>query len=307
MALPYTTIDAFIDALDRCERPVAMLAHQDDEVAFGGTLARCADRARIVWVTNGDGMYFETDVSPKQYGEIRKAETLKSAAAVGITAKQTECLDFSEVEIYRRLSYVTLNPEAVIWLRPWFTKMIDAIRDRVFALRPQALFVCAYQGGNPEHDLTHYFTRLALDDYEKETGETVPLVQVPMYEYIVAVALRFNPFYPGLRWRYRLREEDFAKKRRMYDAYPSQTDLFEKFQAIIQGVGLLTLATSGRRLTIEQYLGVEEYGPVSANWDYLKNPHNLDSANYIGDHFAGIPVSFDASVRPIVASFPRRF
>jgi LmbE family N-acetylglucosaminyl deacetylase len=306
MSLPYVTIEQFVTALDRMERPVAILAHQDDEVAFGGTLARVGDRARLVWVTNGDGLYYDANVSPKQYGEIRKAEALKSAAAVGIAAKRTECLDYSEVEIYRRLSYVTQNAEAAIWLRPWFTKMLDDIRDRVFALRPEAVFVCAYQGGNPEHDLTHYFARLAVDDYEHETGKKIPFVHVPMYEYIVAVALRFNPFYPGLRWRYELQPGELTRKVSMYEAYPSQIDLFEKFQKIIQGVGLLTKATRGHGLTIEEYLGVEEYGPVAEEWDYLKNPHTLDRANYIGDHFAGIPVSFDASIRPIVAAFPRR-
>jgi LmbE family N-acetylglucosaminyl deacetylase len=306
MALPYTSSEEFIQALDRLERPLAVLAHQDDEVAFSGVLARCGDRARIVWVTNGDGLYYEAGVSPPQYGEIRKGEAVNSAAAVGIAADRIECLDFSEVHIYRRLYYVTQDPDAAIRLRPFFQNMAERIRDRVFAHRPQVVFTCAYQGGNPEHDLTHYFARLALDDYEHETGETVPLIHVPMYEYTVLVALRFNPFYPGLRWRYRLHDAELTKKRRMIEAYPSQSGLFEGFERVLRRVGKLAALTSGRPLTAEEYLSTEEFGPVPETWDYLRNPHTFDWANYIGDHFAGLPVSFDKSVRPIVAAFPRR-
>ena len=305
MSLPYQTVEEFIQAYDRMERPLAVLAHQDDEVPFGGTLAHAGDRGRIVWVTNGDGLYFETDVAPRQYATIRKSEALKSAAALGITADRTECLDFSEVEIYRRLSYVTQAADAATLLRPFFQKMIDAIRDRIFAYRPQVVFTPAYQGGNPEHDLTHYFTRLALDDYQKQTGETVPLIHVPMYEYIILVALRFNPFYRGLRWRYRLNENEMRAKRNMLEAYPSQVNLFRGFEKIANATGKLAVLTGGKAVTAEEFLGQEEFGPVPEDWDYLKNPHTFDRANYIGDHFAGIPVSFDKSIRPIVASFPR--
>jgi LmbE family N-acetylglucosaminyl deacetylase len=306
MALPYTTTEQFLAALDQLERPLAVLAHQDDEIPFGGLLTRCGDRLRIVWVTNGDGLYFLTHVSPKQYGEIRKGEALRSAAAMGVAPGRTSCLDFSEVEIYRRLMYVTQNADATRWLQPFFQQMVDAVRERVFAHRPQVVFTCAYQGGNPEHDLTHYFTRLALDDYERETGECVPLIHVPMYEYIVLVALRFNPYYAGLRWRYTIQDREAEAKRRMIEAYPSQRELFEKFQGVIRKVSWLSALSGGKRLSVEEYLREEEFGPVPETWDYLKNPHTFDWANYIGDHFAGVPVSFDRSVRPIVASFPRR-
>jgi hypothetical protein len=51
---------------------------------------------------------------------------------------------------------------------------------------------------------------------------------------------------------------------------------------------------------------VEEWGPVPEDWDYLNNPHRFDWANYIGDDFGNVPISFDKSVKPIVASFPRK-
>jgi len=260
---------------------------------------------RILWVTNGDGLYFLENVSPKEYGEIRMAEAIQSAKALGMAERQTECLKFSEVDIYQRMMFVTDNNEATRWLKPWFQTIVDDIRDRVFEYKPQCIFTCAYQGGNPEHDLTHYFTRLAVDDYEKDTGQVVPFIHVPMYEYIVLVALRFNPFYRGLKWRYQLNETEKQKKMKQFEAYPSQIQLFEKFQKVVKGVGLLGLLTRGRPYSAEEYLSVEEWGPVPENWDYLKNPHKLDAANYIGDHFGKVPISFDKSIRPIVAAFPR--
>jgi LmbE family N-acetylglucosaminyl deacetylase len=303
--MAYYTIDEFLTALDTMERPLVVVAHQDDEITFAGTLTRVAERARIVWVTNGDGLYFQTDLAPKEYGEIRKAEAIRSAAAAGVPKSHTECLDYSEVEIYRRLMYITNKTEAITWLRPFFAKIVDDVRDRVFAHRPQVVFTCGYQGGNPEHDLTHYFTRLALDEYEKETGEQVPLIQVPMYEYVILIAQRFNPLYPGLRWRYVLNEREMNAKRAMIETYPSQTQLFEGFKRVMRTAGLVGYLTKGRALSLEEYVATEEYGPVPSNWDYLRNPHTFDQANYIGDHFADVPVSFDKSIRPIVAAFPR--
>ncbi len=303
--MSFLTIEAFLTALDKMERPLVVVAHQDDEITFAGTLNRCADRARIVWVTNGDGLYFQTDLAPKEYGEIRKAEALRSAAAVGVDPRRTECLDFSEVEIYRRLMYVTRAGESITWLRPFFQKIAAAIKDRIFEYKPEVVFTGAFQGGNPEHDLTHYFTRLALDEYERDTGIDVPLIHVPMYEYTILIALRFNPFYPGPRWRYILNEREIAAKIKMIEMYPSQTQLFAGFERVMKTAGLLGYLTHGRRMTLAEYVGTEEYGPVDKHWNYLHNPHTFDWANYIGDHFAEVPVSFDKSIRPIIAAFPR--
>ena len=120
MSLPYYRLEDFLAALDEMERPLTVVAHQDDECTFSGVLSRSAERMGILWVTNGDGLYFLTDLSPYPYGRIRMAEAIDSAAAVGVAAERTHCLDFSEVEIYRRLMYVTLNHRSATWLKPFF-------------------------------------------------------------------------------------------------------------------------------------------------------------------------------------------
>ena len=306
MALPYTKLDDFLAAIDKMERPLCVLAHQDDETTFSGVLTRCSDRMHIIWVTNGDGLYYEANVSPEEYGNIRMAEALNSAAAVGIPAEHTTCLKVSEVEFYLHFMYVTNNAKAINWAKPFFQKIIDDLRERIFAYRPQAVFTPAYQCGNPEHDLTHYFARLVIDEYERKTGEVVPFIHVPMYEYVILVALRFNPFYRGIRWRYKLNDKEMANKRKQFDAYPSQGNLFGQFQKIVKVVGLSGLFKRGRPYSEEEYLGVEEWGPVPEDWDYLKNPHTFDWANYMFDHFGKVPISFNKTIRPIVAAFPRR-
>lgn len=306
MALPYKNLSDFLKALDKMERPLAVVAHQDDETTFSGILTRTAPRMHIIWVTNGDGLYYEANVSPEEYGKIRMAEALKSAQAVGIPAKNTECLKYSEVEIYLNFMYVSNNQKATVWVKKFFQKIIDDLRERIFEYKPEVIFTCAYQGGNPEHDITHYFTRLVLDEYERDTKKVVPFIHVPMYEYTILVALRFNPFYRGIRWRYKLNEKEMENKRKQFEAYPSQVKLFKQFQLVFKTLGIFGLLTRGKPYTLDEYLSVEEFGPVPEDFDYLKNPHTFDWANYIGDHFGKVRISFNKTIRPIVAAFPRQ-
>ena len=305
MSLPYQTLSEFLAFYDACERPVTIVAHQDDEVTFSGMLSRAGKKMKICWVTNGDGLYFQPNVSPAEYGKIRMAEAIESAKAVGIPKKNTTCLAYSEVDIYKHFMHLSDNTEAIRWVKEFFQPIADDVRDYVFKTRPQVVFTCAYQGGNPEHDVTHYLTRIAVDAYEKETGETVPFIHVPMYEYVILVALRFNPFYRGLRWRYELRDQEKANKRAQFDAYPSQEEVFSGFRKVIGALGWLGYLKNGRKMTPESYLAVEEFGPVPEDWDYLANPHRFDWANYIGDHFGKTPVTWERSIKPIVQAFPR--
>ncbi len=305
MTLPYTDLSDFLNALDRMERPLTVVAHQDDECTFSGVLSRSADRMRIIWLTNGDGLYFLDNVSPEEYGKIRMAEAIQSAKAVGIPKKRTECLKFSEVDIYQRMMFLTNDQNAIKWNKPFFQNIYDKLRGRIFEAKPDCVFTCAFQGGNPEHDITHYLTRVAVDEYEKDSGKTIPFIHVPMYEYTILVALRFNPFYKGLRWRYELNEQEKENKVTQFEAYPSQVELFEKFKKVVGTIGKLGLLTRGKPYSVEEYAAVEEWGPVPEDWDYLKNPHTFDWANYIGDDFGKTPISFNKSIRPIIAAFPR--
>jgi LmbE family N-acetylglucosaminyl deacetylase len=222
-------------------------------------------------------------------------------AVLGIPPEQTRCLDFSEVEIYRRLSELYSGKSRMEDVRPLFAEMRAAVRRSVFDLRPDAVFTQAWQGGQPEHDLVHFFTLLALRDYERETGLRPDFFHLPAYEYTILVAMRFHPLYPGERIRLRLTPEELAVKMKMVEAYPSQVRLFEDFRKVFRYASWLGKATGGPR-SIEDYFSIEEFGPVPAI-DYTARPHWLDYFTYMFDDFEGVPVTFTRSVRPIVREF----
>ncbi|MCB1153701.1 PIG-L family deacetylase [bacterium] len=293
---------AFSAKASTYQRPFYLIPHQDDEVPSGGIIQRLGTHTQFVWTTNGDGLYFQSDLNPHDYGELRKAEAIKSVAALGIPEENTKCLDFSEVEIYRRMAGLHDHSMSISDVRGFFEDFRDKVRAEVFRVRPDALFTLAYQGGQPEHDLTHFFTRLAVQDYEKETGERVDFYNVPAYEYTILLALRFHPLYPGTRIRIRLTDEELERKMGMLEAYPSQQQLFADFEKVFRYTGLAARFI-GRKITIEDFMRVEEFGPVPLGLDYTRPPHLFNYFSYMFDDFEGVPVTFKTSVLPIIKDF----
>lgn len=278
------------------KRPLFLIAHQDDEVGYAGLIQRLGPRTRFVWLTNGDGLYFQSDLTPPEYAEVRKAEAINAVDALGVPESNTACLDFSEVEIYRRMAWLYSGEKSMNELAPFFENIRDAVRRVIEDVRPDAVFTCAYQGGQPEHDLTHFLTALALRDVERKTGRAVPFFHLPEYEYTILLAFRFHPLYHGERIRIRLTDAEMTNKIRMLEAYPSQIQLFEKFRKVLGVFG----AVGGG---IEGFFGVEEFGPLPLGFDYTRPPHWFDYFSYMFDDFEGTPVTFRRSVLPIVRHF----
>ncbi len=295
----YERGEALTAMLSRYERPLLSLAHHDDEISVAGLLQRLGPRTAVRWLTNSDGLYFESDLRPAAYGELRKREGLRSLELAGLSPEQAGCLDFSEVEIYRRLAWLHAGERDIEAVWPFFEEIRQAVRREIFALRPDFVVTLAWQGGQPEHDLTHFFTRLALRDLERETGEKVPFFHFPAYEYTILIAQRFHPLYRGERVRLRLSEAEMATKRAMIEAYPSQTRLFGDFQRVFRWLGFIGRLTGGPA-SVEEYLTHEELGPVPEALDYSAKPHVSDRLTYMFDDFEGSPVTFAGSVRPIV-------
>jgi LmbE family N-acetylglucosaminyl deacetylase len=300
----YKRGEDFRESIGRFQRPMFLVAHHDDEISMAGLLQRLGPRTRVVWVTNSDGLYFELKMDPLAYGELRKAEGLRSLAVAGIPEENARCLDFSEVEIYRSLSRLDSRARRIQHMRPFFQKIRDAVRDAVFEARPDAIFTLAWQGGQPEHDLTHFFTSLAIRDLERETGRKIEYFHAPGYEYTILIAQRFHPLYRGERLRLRLTPEELAVKLRMIECYPSQSRLFGDFRKVFDWIGRLGRWIGGPR-TIEEYLSTEEFGPVPAALDYTAKPHVSDRLTYMFDHFEGVPVTYKRAVRPIIKTFLR--
>ena len=91
----------------------------------------------------------------------------------------------------------------------------------------------------------------------------------------------------------------------MVEAYPSQVRLFGDFRRVFKYAGVLGRPFGGPR-TIEEFLAVEEFGPVPDAIDYAAKPHLLDFFTYMFDDFEGEPVTFKKSVRPIVRAYLER-
>jgi LmbE family N-acetylglucosaminyl deacetylase len=291
-------------------QPLFVLAHQDDELNYAGLISRLGPKTRFVWVTNGDGLYQESNLTPEKYGELRMAEAVQSVAAAGIPERNTLFLKFSEVEIYRHMAETYkeaggLRPKAGGLgesHRTFFDGIRVAVRKAVFEIDPDVVFTLAWQGGQPEHDLTHLFTMLAVRDFRRERGGNVEFFHLPEYEYTILLAMRFHPLYRGLRYRIRLDAGEIAVKQKMIDAYPSQARLFNEFRRVFGYIGRVGRFTGGPE-SAEEFLSTEEFGPVPVDLDYSRRPHSLDFLTYMFDHFEGTPVTFSRSILPIVRTF----
>jgi LmbE family N-acetylglucosaminyl deacetylase len=299
------TMEEFFQAAQGWKSSLFLMPHQDDEFTYAGLMQRLLPGTRIVWFTNGDGLFFEMNVTPEECGRIRMSEGVNAVGAIGVREKNTGCLAFSEVEIYRQMSFLQKDPGLIKTHVEFWDAMRLGVRDALFAARPDAVFTSAWQGGHPEHDLTHYFTRLAVDDYERETGRALPFFHLPAYEYTVLIAFRFHPFYKGRRLRFALTPREMEGKRRMSREYHSQADMMVKFRKFLDRLGLIG-GLFGFAGNADEYLGVEHLGPVPHEMDYSKSTHFFDKANYMFEDFQGIPITFKRCIRPVVETFPRK-
>ncbi|NLH47899.1 MAG: hypothetical protein GX444_04760 [Myxococcales bacterium] len=299
------SIEEFFRAAATWRRPLFMIPHQDDELGTSGLIQRIGAKSRVIWVTNGDGLYFEMKVTPEEYGNLRMKESVNAVGSLGIAAENTRCLAYSEVEIYRRMSLLQKDPACLKDHINFWAAIREGVRQAVFAAEPDAVFTLAWQGGHPEHDLTHYFTRLAVDDYEREIGRPIPFFHMPAYEYTVLLAFRFNPFYRGPRLRFTLTRAELEGKRGLAKRYPTQAAMMERFIKFLDRLCLLG-RPFGAPKNGEEYLGVEHFGPVPPDLDYAKGTHFFNRAHYIFEDYEGIPITFKRCIRPVVEAFPRK-
>lgn len=284
------------------EKPLFLMAHHDDEISQAGVFQRVGPNVRAVWVTNSDGLYFESEMSPEEYGRVRMAEGVNSVARAGIPESSTRCYGYSEVEIYRYLSELHSGRMKVQDAAGLFDRVRDSVVEAVFETNPDAVFTLAWQGGQPEHDLVHFFTALAVKKYRQETGRQVSFFHMPAYEYTILVAHRFHPLYKGQRMRIRLTDTEMNIKMAMIEQYPSQRRLFSDFEKVFRLVGKAGYLTGGPK-NAEEWLATEEFGPVPEWLDYTRNTHLFDKCTYINDDFEGVPVTFSKSVLPLVRRY----
>lgn len=300
-AHPRDVSDAWI--LQPAGRPLFVYAHQDDEAVMAGIIRRTIgddERGHFIWWTNGDGLAPGTGMTPKAYGDIRIREATASLEALGGSANRKTDLETSEIENYRRFTHVAQGGAVGVAALEYFRHEARRIETAIRDADPDRVFLLAYQGGHPEHDLTHIMTARAVQKLRTETGRPIPIIQCPAYEYIIACALRFKPWFQGDLRHMKLSPEELIRKHAVLDAYPSQKELLAKFEVVLRVTARLS-AIRGHSADPEEYLGTEQFGVVPPDFDYTQSSHRIERLNYIGDDFEGIPVRFDTMVRRIAA------
>ena len=289
-------------------RPLFVFAHQDDEAVLAGLICRIIgrdERGTFVWWTNGDGLAPAARMAPDVYARIRIAESAEALRRLGASEDRKVDLASSEIDNYRRLSHVAAGGARRSRAIEYFESEARRVEQAVRQAEPDRVFVLAWQGGHPEHDLVHVMTARALRRLRRETGRPIPLIHCPAYEYVIACALRFKPHYRGDRRCISLSPAELEQKRHVFDAYPSQQQLLERFRRVITVAGLLS-GLRGRLFTVDDYLSKEEYGVVDPRLDYRRSTHRLEVLNYMLDDFEGIPIRFSTMVRPVVEALLSR-
>jgi len=290
---------ALSQVLERYERPVLFLAHQDDEMGCTWILQRLRDRMRVVFMTNGDGLAPAAGEDPVKYAEMRKQEARGSLETAGLKNGQVRFLGHSEIEIYRNLAKLKVAPRRLSEVMAFFEPIRRSVAEAVNEFQPDAVFTVAYQGGHPEHDLVHYLTSLALRNFQRDAETEVPLYHFPEYELTILIPMRFRPWFPGEKHWLELTPEEGLTKKKMAECYPSQRDLIRKFRRV---VGLLTLPLwiVSRENPIDRFFSREQISRVPADFDYRRPPYRLDFLNYVFEDFQGVPISFQECLRPLV-------
>ena len=281
-----------------------VFAHQDDETVVAGLIRRIVgedERGTFIWWTNGDGLAPAANMSAESYARLRIAECDEALRRLGASTKRKIDLRTSEIENYRRFTHVAHGGPLRARALEYFRHEAWRIDERVRAADPDRVFLLAWQGGHPEHDLLHAMTARSVRRLRRESGRPIPMVQCPAYEFVIACALRFKPWFRGDRRRIQLDAEELAAKERVFQAYGSQTELLEQFRKVIATMGWAAMALDGRRTTVEDWLRQEEVGVVDPDLDYSRSTHLFERFNYMLDDFEGIPIRFDTMIQPIVA------
>lgn len=279
-------------------RHAMVIAHQDDEIMYCGLIQRLGADTRFVWVTNGDGLAPSVNAVPEEYAKLRKAESDEVLKVLGRSLDDRICLDYSEIEIYD--NFIALEKQRGRWLDTisYFQQIGRDVYRELKAHKPDVVWTSAFQNGHPEHDLAHILAALAIRQIEREEGRSIKLYQLPEYEYTILIPMRFHPLYKGVVHSIELTEKEYELKRRAMECYPSQKELFAKFEKVLTGISY-ALKIIGRGFDVEDFVGREDFGPVAKDMDYTKSTHKFEWANYMRDYHEGVKVRFDRQVAVI--------
>ncbi len=269
------------------------LAHFDDEAPYAGLIRRLQNlgaQVHIAWLTNGDGLAYQDNADPLEYAASRKSESLCAASVMGVPRQRLHFLDHSEIEIYRSFTLLPDSGDAM----KFFGAISEEVEARVRAIHPDVLWVLAFQGGQPEHDLSHLFAVSAA----RAIG-TRHIFEMPEYEYTILLPFRFRPW---LRAKpiheILLSDEEYRIKQAVVECYPTQKGLIQAFLKVVSTITTLA-GPFARGLDMDAFLGREVFAPVPPDRDYTRSPHISQLFDYMFDDYKGIPIRFNRTISVI--------
>ncbi len=276
-----------------------VFAHQDDDLGYSGLLQRIRPDSKVLWVTNGDGLAPMAGIEPLRYASMRNEEASAALGFLGYPRDALHFLGYSEIEMYddfveaeKGKGPIDPNSDLGRRLRARLEKILEELVS--FTADADVVWVNAWQGGHPEHDLVHYLTARAVNIHRR-SGRDVRFMELPQYEMLFFVPLRFAPWHKGVAHVIELDPQELHRKFLAFGAYKSQKEITEAFKKLLTLYGVIN-ALRLRPFTFKQYASKEYFGPVPANRDYSRAPHGTDLLEYINEKHEGTKVSFTGAV-----------
>jgi len=293
---------SFAHILARCERPLLVLAHPNDELACSGILQRLRARIRVVFMTNGDGLARTEHLDPVRYAAIRKAEALESLGTSGLDADQARFFGYSENEIYRNMARLKKSALRLSEVVAFFEPIRRSMAEAVYEFRPDVTFSVGFHGGHPEHGLAHFLGALAVRNFAREVEADIPVYQFPEYVLTTLLPEKLRTGYPGEKYWIVLDGRELETKKRMADCYLSRRSAFKRFRRV---VGILNLPhfLVRRENPADRFFGREQVSLVPGDFDYRRIPYRPGFLDHLLEDFEGTPITFQDCVRPIVVAF----
>lgn len=210
-----------------------VFAHEDDELSSVTIMKKLVEEGKnvyIIWITDGSGT-----ANP----EVREQESRKLMKLLGVPSENLFFLGFKDTK-------------SIYYLDDIVDKLKSFLREK----RPSQIYVDAYEGGHPDHDVANFTTSQAVREMELSSL----LYEVPEYNGYQTRLLRINSFIPAesptvytpVKRRY------FLFKMRSLLSYRSQ------FFLLIPLVALLVFKNNFFK---------GEPCRLMPDWDYLKPPH----------------------------------
>ena len=211
-------IEKFGEQLEKIEQPYGRIllvtAHQDDEAFIASRLLQhlsWKDTVYLIWTASG-----QKDTA---YQNTRKEESLKGCEYLGLDTANCIFLDYLDGETYKHLNDI-------------YKVLVSKIEE----IKPNIIYIPAFEGGHIDHDITHYATVKAA----KTIDSTIIIFEYPEYSayrlcFLLPFKMRNFPIKirTGIR---ELTESEFTKIIYLWNIYESQYFPLHYYLSIVSGI-----------------------------------------------------------------------